>query len=103
MNVMLCLAKVGASLMLNTLGKNFSRQHFFFIIIFIFPKKPVLTFHANCLQWRPFAWNVKSCFLGKNKKKRHQYVACLISPVTCKGSRTPTFAVGTPMFCNIQL
>ena len=27
-----------------------------------------LTFHANCLQWRQFAWNVRSCFLGKNKK-----------------------------------
>ena len=32
---------------------------------FFFPRKQVLTFHANCLQWRQFAWNVKSCFLGK--------------------------------------
>ena len=24
-----------------------------------FPRKQVLTFHANCLQWRQFAWNVK--------------------------------------------
>ena len=31
----------------------------------IFPRKQVLTFHANCLQ---FAWNVKTCFLKKNKK-----------------------------------
>ena len=30
-----------------------------------FPRKQILTFHANCLQWRQFAWNVKSCFLGK--------------------------------------
>ena len=26
------------------------------------------TFHANCIQWRRFAWNEKSCFSGKNKK-----------------------------------
>ena len=25
-------------------------------------------FHVNCLNWRQFAWNVKSCFLVKNKK-----------------------------------
>ena len=30
-----------------------------------FPRKQNLTFHANCLQWRQFAWNVKTCFLGK--------------------------------------
>ena len=35
--------------------------------IFIFPRKQDLTFHANCLKWRQFAWNVKSC-AGKNKK-----------------------------------
>ena len=27
-----------------------------------------MTFHANCLQWKQFAWNVKSCFLGKIRK-----------------------------------
>ena len=32
------------------------------IFFFIFPRKQDLTFHTNCLQ---FAWNVKSCFLGK--------------------------------------
>ena len=26
---------------------------------------PDSTFHAICLQWRPFAWNIKSWFLGK--------------------------------------
>ena len=31
----------------------------------IFPRKQNVTFHANCLQWGQFAWNVKSCFLGK--------------------------------------
>ena len=32
-----------------------------------FSRKQDLTFHANCLQWRQFAWNVKTCFLGKIK------------------------------------
>ena len=32
---------------------------YFFLI---FPRKQDLTFHANCLHWRQFAWNVKSCF-----------------------------------------
>ena len=31
----------------------------------IFPRKQNLAFHANCLYWRQFAWNVKICFLGK--------------------------------------
>ena len=30
-----------------------------------FPRKQDLTFHENCLHWRQFAWNVKSCFLEK--------------------------------------
>ena len=38
------------------------------IFFLIFPRKQVLTFHANCLQWRQFAWKVKSCFLGKRRK-----------------------------------
>ena len=44
-------------------------------------KKEVLSFHANCLQWRQLEWNVKSCFLGKQlkKKKNHQCVVCWIS------------------------
>ena len=28
-----------------------------------FHKKQDLTFHANCIQWIQFAWNVQSCFL----------------------------------------
>ena len=32
-------------------------------ILLIFPRKQDLTFHPNCLLRRPFAWNVKSCFL----------------------------------------
>ena len=42
-------------LMFTMLGKIFSRQRieiFFFPIV---PRKQVLTFHANCLQWRQFA------------------------------------------------
>ena len=27
-----------------------------------------LNVHANCLHCRQFAWNVKTCFLGKNRK-----------------------------------
>ena len=37
-------------------------------IFLIFARKQDLTFHANCLLRRQFACNVKSCFLGKNKK-----------------------------------
>ena len=51
----------------------------FFFFFFIFPWKHILafhtncqqdlTFHASCLQWRQFAWNVKTCFMEKNEKK----------------------------------
>ena len=33
-------------------------------------KKQDLIFHANCLHWRKFVYNVKSCFLGKTRKKK---------------------------------
>ena len=36
----------------------------------IFPRKQALTFHANCLLRRQFAWTVKACFLRINKKKK---------------------------------
>ena len=32
-------------------------------------RKQVLIFHANCLYQRQFAWNVKTCFLKKKKRK----------------------------------
>ena len=48
---------------------------YFFLI---FPHKTELTFHAKCLQWRQFAWNVKSCFL--EEKKCHKFFVCWISP-----------------------
>ena len=38
-------------------------------------QKQSLIFHANWLLWRRFAWNVKTCFLGKVRKKC-QYVFC---------------------------
>ena len=37
-------------------------KDYFFLI---FPRKLDLTFHANCLQWRQFAWNAKTHFLDK--------------------------------------
>ena len=52
------------TLTLNTLGSLFSRRHFQIYFLF-FSRKQDLTFHANCLHWRQFAWNVKSCFIGK--------------------------------------
>ena len=33
-------------------------------IFLVFPRKQDLTFHANCLCWRQFACNVKTCFMG---------------------------------------
>ena len=37
----------------------------------IIPRKQDLTLYANCLHWRQFAWNAKSCCLGKIRKKKH--------------------------------
>ena len=45
-----------------------------------FLRQQDLTCHANCLQWRQFAWNVKSHFLGKIRKMYHQCVICWINP-----------------------
>ena len=57
------------SLTLSTLGKIFSRRQIDDIFL-IFPRKQDLTFQANCLLRRQFAWNVKSCFLGKIRKTK---------------------------------
>ena len=54
------------------LGKIFSRRHVeihFFLFFFYFSQKTNMTLHADCLQRRQFAWNVKFCFLGKIRKK----------------------------------
>ena len=45
------------------------------MIVFLFsPRNQDLTFLPNCLHWKQFTWNVKSCFLwkkqNKNKKKK---------------------------------
>ena len=46
-------AVVNSALTLSTLGKKFSRQHFeIFFFFFFFHRRQVLTFHANCLQWK---------------------------------------------------
>ena len=62
-------------LMLSTLGK-FSADILKYFLIF--PRKQNLTFHANSLQWRQFALNVKFWFLRKIRK-HHQFVICWIS------------------------
>ena len=62
-------AEISIILTLSTLGKIFCRRHTCIEIFFlIFPRKQVLTFLANFLHWRQFAWNVKSCVLGKLRK-----------------------------------
>ena len=46
----------------------FSRQQIYNIFL-IFSRKQALTFHANCLHEKQFAWNVKGHFWRKTKKK----------------------------------
>ena len=53
--------------MLSMLGK-ITADHNLKYFFHIFPRKQDLTFHANCLLRRQFAWNVKSDFLGKIEK-----------------------------------
>ena len=64
-------------LMLSTQGKNFNRGHFKLFFLF-FPENWLQ--HFMQIVWRQSAicMNVKSCFLGKNKKKCHQFVICWI-------------------------
>ena len=68
---------VPSYLMLSSLGKIFSRRHIE-IFFLIFPRKQGLTFLANCLHCRQYAWNVKSWFRVKIRKY-HQFVVCWIS------------------------
>ena len=61
--------QLNVALNLSTLSKNFSRNFkIFFLFNLIFPRKRVLTLHANCFLWRQFACNVKTCFLRKIRK-----------------------------------
>ena len=55
------------ALTLSTLGKIFPQATVWNIFL-IFPRKQDLTFHANCLHWRQFAWNGKSCLMRKIMK-----------------------------------
>ena len=52
-------------------------------ICFIFPRKQVLTFHANCLLRRQFAQNIKACFLGKIRKNNQVVIHWIFYPA-CK-------------------
>ena len=52
-------------------------------IFHIFPRKQDLTIHANCLQWRQFAWNVRSGFLGKIRKKSQNVICWNFYQVYC--------------------
>ena len=45
------------------------------MIFFLFFPENRMTFHANYLHWRQFAWNVKFRFLGK-RRKIFQYIVC---------------------------
>ena len=71
---------------LSMVGKIFIRRH---IEIFCsyFSRKcfdiSCKLSHANCLHRRQFAWNVKTCFLGK---KKYQFVVCCISTKSGKRS-----------------
>ena len=67
--------------MLSSLGKIFSRQHIKIFFLF-FPENRFWHFMLQNL--RQFAWNVKSCFLGKLRKSC-QCVICWISPESSKG------------------
>ena len=61
----------------HSMGK-FSKQmisRWHWNIFFIFSRKQDLPFQSNCLHWRQFAWNVKTCFLEK-KKIRKIFVIC---------------------------
>ena len=64
-------------------------------IFLIFPRKQDITFHANCLLRRQFAWNVISCFLGKNKKNVSKCHLLKILPrvLSVKESRSALFTI----------
>ena len=53
-------------------GQGFSLGKFckwqIYDILLNFPRRMGLTFHADCLSRRPFAWAAKPYFLGKNNK-----------------------------------
>ena len=60
--------------------------------LIFFPRKKDLTFHANCLHWRQFAWNVKSYFLRKIRKNisKCRLLKTLIRVLPVKNCMTTT-------------
>ena len=46
------------------LWTNSADDKLMIFFLFLFLRKYDLTCHANCLHWRQFAWNIKTCFLG---------------------------------------
>ena len=61
------LTQIRVILIVTTLMGKFSRWQNGDIFL-IFSGKLDLTSHANCLHWRQFAWNDKTCFLVKIEK-----------------------------------
>ena len=71
------------SLTLKMPSKICSRQHF---ILLFFQRKQVLIFRVNhLLLGRRFTWNIKTCFIWKNKKKIFQNVVCCSCDWRLKG------------------
>ena len=66
----------------------------------VFPRKQDLTFQANCLLRRQFAWNVKSCFLGKIRKNISKCHLLKILPIvlSVKLYRNPKFFQNSKTF-----
>ena len=64
------------------------------IFLIFFPRKLALIFHANCLLRRQFAWNVKSCFLGKIRK---------ISQICCFAEFAKRVVMLTCTYCAFDI
>ena len=67
------------------LSGHFQQITFWNNFLFFSPKEQDMTFNTNCLLRKQFAWNVKSCCFGKNKKKYHLFVVCQKCPENGKG------------------
>ena len=73
----------------------------------IFSRKQDLTFRVNYLQWRQFAWNVKSCFFGGWKTRQiFQNIVCWTFYPECwvlNDWQTFQLLQRRPVSCNISL
>ena len=70
-----------ANMHFNTFDFQYLQDSHFLLLIDssscpIFPRKQASTFHANCLNWRQFTWNIKSYFLEKIRKNIS--ICCLL-------------------------